>query len=98
MGNRAISDDQIFRLSKLFQSVIDHRGAGCSPGGGMVGALGFRVGPALVMLYAFCGLVKNNERTKATLLECDASIGVHEADQRPILTLCRFSKRDVRAF
>jgi hypothetical protein len=60
MGNRAISDDQIFRLSKLAQSVIDHRGAGFAPGGGMVGALGFRVGPVRITINSLHMTVKNN--------------------------------------
>jgi hypothetical protein len=38
MGNRAISDDQVFRLSKLVQSVIDRRVGRVFSGGGMVGA------------------------------------------------------------
>jgi hypothetical protein len=54
---------RLFRFSKLVQSVIDHRGAGCSPGGGMVGALGFRVGPVQVMIDVLHGFVENNMRT-----------------------------------
>jgi hypothetical protein len=60
MGNRAISDDQIFRLSKLFHGVIDHHAAGCTSGGGIVGALGFRVGPVQVSIDGLGGSVENN--------------------------------------
>jgi hypothetical protein len=51
---------RLFRFSKLFQGVIDHRGAGCSPGGGMVGALGFRVGPVLFSIAGLGWIVENN--------------------------------------
>jgi hypothetical protein len=54
MGNRAISDDQIFRLSKLFQGVIDRRVGRVIARRRMVGALSFKVGPVLLSVGALC--------------------------------------------
>ena len=62
-GNRAIPDDRSSRLSKLFQRVIDRRKAGGMAGEGEVGTLGIELGPITIILYALCGLVKNNMGT-----------------------------------
>ena len=54
---------RLLRLSKLFQDVIDHRGAEWPAGGGMVGTLGFRYGPYLPLYTLYAEFVKNNMRT-----------------------------------
>jgi hypothetical protein len=52
-----------FRLSKLAQSVIDHREGRVFARRRVVGALGFRVGPVLLSISSLRGFGENKNRT-----------------------------------
>jgi len=59
MGNRAISDDQIFPVIQAGPGRYRPSWSRFSPGGGMVGALGYRVGPVRISVAGLGGFVEN---------------------------------------
>jgi hypothetical protein len=68
MGNRAISDERIHPVIQAFPRRYRPSCDRFSPGGGVVGALGFRVGPVLFSIAGLGYIVENNIGTCETYL------------------------------